>query len=53
MNAKRGCSLETVIIDGWINTYKRFRSFIEEMMISDYDKEIWYGDQKTAKEMKH
>jgi len=25
MNAKRGCSLETVIIDGWMNTYGRFR----------------------------
>jgi hypothetical protein len=51
MNAKRGGSLEAVVISGWFKSYLEFSQFMGAMMISDFDHEEWYGDKKTAKEM--
>lgn len=48
MNARRGCSLEVVLLENWYLKDKVLDKFLENMFISEKDHELWYGDKKKA-----
>lgn len=52
MNAKKNGSLESISMSNWFSdNYVWHTIFLEGLKISDYDHEIWYGDQKLAASM--
>lgn len=52
MNAKLGGSLEFVNFNGTFDSNYSLKQFYNYLKVSDYDKEIWYGDKNKANKMK-
>lgn len=51
MNAYKNGSLEGVSFVNWLSNNISVNTFIDSLLISDKDHELWYGDKKLANEM--
>lgn len=53
MNKVKNGSLNYFSMVRSFRTHAVLEAFLESFMVSEYDQEMWYGDAKVAKEMKH
>ncbi len=51
LNAKRNGSLEYVSAVGAMPNFVSYKTMIEHMWVSEYDNELWYGDEQEAHKM--
>ena len=51
LNAKRSGSLEYFSAVEAMGSYANFRTMIDNFWVSDYDNEMWYGDESEARKM--
>jgi len=51
LNAKRSGALEYFSAVTAIGNYNNLRTMIDNLWVSDYDNEMWYGDESEARKM--
>ena len=51
LNAKRNGSLEHFSAIGGIQGYSQLNTLLDNLWVSDYDNELWYGDEQEARKM--